>query len=73
MKSETDNLKDILIQRELEIRLLKEKLDKYEAAASGATEGLWDWDFETNIAFVSKPWKAMLGINNDTPLDMTTF
>ncbi len=73
VKSDAENLRDILIQKELEIRLLKEKLDKYEAAANGATEGLWDWDFETNTAFVSRPWKAMLGISDDTSLDMSTF
>lgn len=37
------------------------QLDKYQLAAAGATDGLWDLDLTTQKAFVSPPWKAMLG------------
>ncbi|TRX55627.1 PAS domain S-box protein [Fulvivirga sp. M361] len=60
---------DVLAQKIVEIRLLQEKLEKYESAADDATEGLWDWDFETGRVFVSKPWRTMLGLSNETPVD----
>ena len=47
-----------------QIALLKEKLHKYEAAANGANDGLWDWDFQNNEAFVSLPCKTMLGLGD---------
>ncbi len=42
-------------------RVVREKLQKYELAANGAHDGLWDWDMETGEIFVSDPWKKMLG------------
>lgn len=51
--------KDVLQQ--LKIADLKEDLLRYEMAANGANDGLWDWDLINNTAFFSKPWKSMLG------------
>jgi PAS domain S-box-containing protein len=49
---------------------LKQRLNIYETAADGANDGLWDWDFEHNRPFVSRPWKAMLGIDENQEVDM---
>ncbi|MTI41311.1 PAS domain-containing sensor histidine kinase [Fulvivirga lutimaris] len=49
---------------------LSQRLNIYETAADGANDGLWDWDFEHNRPFVSRPWKAMLGIAEDAEVDM---
>ncbi len=49
---------------------LKQRLNIYETAADGANDGLWDWDFEHDRPFVSRPWKLMLGIGEDEELEM---
>jgi PAS domain S-box-containing protein len=49
---------------------LRQRLNIYETAADGANDGLWDWDFQNNRPFVSRPWKAMLGIAEDAEVDM---
>ena len=47
---------------ERENSALKQRLEHLENAASGASEGLWDWDLVRNVNFVNVPWKEMLGI-----------
>lgn len=49
----TDRIK---IQNEL---VESEKRWKY--ALEGSTDGVWDWDLQTNKVFYSTQWKAMLG------------
>ena len=44
---------------------------RWQFAIEGAGGGLWDWNIQTNEAFLSRQWKAMLGfedneINNDS-------
>ncbi|UII33365.1 PAS domain S-box protein [Fulvivirga ulvae] len=65
MKGDNENPISSLAQKCPEISSLKDQLHKYEAAANGANDGLWDWDFENNVAFVSIPWKTMLGFDED--------
>ena len=36
-------------------------MDRYELAAQGADNGLWDWDLTTNRVYYSPGWLAMLG------------
>ncbi len=49
-----------------EVEYLKARLEIYETAANGANDGLWDWDFMNDEPFVSKPWKTMLGLDENT-------
>lgn len=69
LKEDINKLEGLLATKEIEIATLKDRLSKYEAAANGANDGLWDWDFENQVAFVSKPWKTMLGIDEDAVID----
>ncbi|NJM94558.1 MAG: PAS domain-containing protein, partial [Cytophagales bacterium] len=57
----SDALREQIHQLRMENRALEERLLKYQLAAQGANDGLWDWDLMTQEAFVSEPWKRMLG------------
>ncbi|MEP2771251.1 MAG: ATP-binding protein [Fulvivirga sp.] len=65
----TDTEKELL-HKEYELQQLKAELEKYQSAAKGANDGLWDWDFRKNEPFVSQPWKTMLGIGEEEVVDM---
>lgn len=40
---------------------LRESEERYALAASGAADGIWDWDLRTGQAYFSPRWIAMLG------------
>ncbi|MCA6078106.1 sensor histidine kinase [Fulvivirga sedimenti] len=62
MKVREEDLGERIARLEREKSALNDRLVHYEAAASGAREGLWDWDLIDNVVFVSSAWKEMLGI-----------
>lgn len=46
---------------EARISVLRLREERLALAAQGATDGLWHWDLETNVLYVSPRWKAMVG------------
>ncbi len=53
-------LEDITERRRAEQQVLRSN-ERYELAARGANDGLWDWDLKNQRIFYSDRWKAMAG------------
>src|SRR5262249_39946375 len=51
---------DVTERRRMEARL-RESLQRYELAARGTADGLWDWNIATNDVYWSPRWLAILG------------
>lgn len=64
LRQEVQLLKDKDDSKNLEIKALHHKLLCYELAASGANDGLWDWDLLNDELFISSPWLKMLGYDD---------
>lgn len=44
---------------------LRRTAERYELAARGANDGLWDWDLARGVMYLSPRWKGMLGFEAD--------
>lgn len=60
----TGTAEDITEQRRTE-EALKVSEQRYALAASGAHDGLWEWDLATGRLYVSPRWVEMLGMEDE--------
>jgi len=64
-------------ERDRALAALRQSEQRFALAMRGASDGLWDWDLETNQIYFSPAWKRMLGYEDhelvnslDTPRDL---
>ena len=51
---------DISERKEAELAL-KESRERFDLAVRGSSDGIWDWNIETGVTYVSDRWWEMLG------------
>ncbi|HWO58066.1 MAG TPA: EAL domain-containing protein [bacterium] len=44
---------------------LQQSEERYALAVEGASDGLWDWDLDAKVIYLSPRWKRMLGYDPD--------
>lgn len=56
--------RDLTAQKQVE-QQLRESRQRYELAARGAQDGLWDWEIPAGKVFYSARWREMLGLERE--------
>ncbi len=66
LQTTNQRLDNKVAQRTEELRL---KEERFKLAVEGSTDGLWDWDIQTNKVFYATRFKELLGLRCDEMRD----
>lgn len=66
LQTSNQRLDDKVARRTEELRL---KEERFKLAVEGSTDGLWDWDIQTNKVFYASRFKELLGLHGDEMSD----
>jgi PAS domain S-box-containing protein len=58
--------RDVTAER-LALEQLRASEERFQLAAAGATDAIWDWDFAGRTLFLSERWRDFLGIAGEVP------
>lgn len=61
----TSAFNEMLAQIQHQDQALRQSRQRLEVALLGTSDGLWDWDVQTNEVYLSSRWKTMLGYAED--------
>ncbi len=71
LKHVNENLEQIIKERTENLRMSEERLS---LALLATSDGLWDWNLETDTVYYSPAWKSMLGYpENELETSFSTF
>lgn len=61
VKQRTQALQQEIRERTIAQEALRASEERWQLALQGTSDGIWDWNYQTNEVFYSTHWKEMLG------------
>ena len=56
-----EKLKKEIEERKLAVKAARKSQERYALAVAGSTDGIWDWDIQSNTVFYSDRFKEIIG------------
>ncbi len=50
------------VERQRALRTIRRDAERYSLAINGTSDGLWDWDLESDAVFYSARWNGLMGL-----------
>ena len=57
------------VERQRALRKIRRDAERYSLAVDGTSDGLWDWDLESDEVFYSSRWNSLIGLPDKDVID----